>query len=82
MTDLDAFHTHVAEHHKIASGILRRIATDTDLPYPEVRGDFVSGGPEITFLFWDMLNDTHPGRFVGVFWCHGCRRFGFHEKTH
>lgn len=79
---LQALHDHTTEHHKIVTGILRYVSRNADVPYPEVRDDFASGGLEITSLFWDMLYDIHPGRFVGVFWCHGCRRFGLHEKIH
>lgn len=79
---LDALHAHQKEHHKIASGILRYIARHADLSYPDVREDFITGGPEITSLFWDMLHDLHPGRFVGVSWCHSCRKFNLEEVTH
>lgn len=82
MTDLEAAHAHSLEHHKIVTGILRAIAKDVGIPYPAARDLFRDGDEGATVLFWHRLNGLHPGRFVGVHWCAGCRRFGLHEKTH
>jgi hypothetical protein len=82
MTDLEALHAHTQEHHRIVTGILRGLAGEADVPYPVVRDLFRDGNQETTAVFWDRLWTSHPGRFVGIFWCHGCRRFGLHEKTH
>jgi len=82
MTDLDALHAHQKEHHRIVTGILRYISHHADVPFAEVRQDFIEGLPDITILFWEITHDTYPGRFVGVSWCHGCRRFSLDEYAH
>jgi len=82
MTDLEALHAHQQEHHRIVTQALRYIAKGADLPYPLVRDDFISGDPEVTGIVWDIIHETHPGRFHGVSWCHACRSFALYEKTH
>lgn len=82
MTDLDALHAHQKEHHRIASGVLRTFAQQADVPYSIVRDLFIEGEPDTTALFWMRVHEQHPGRFVGVSWCHCCRKFNLEEIIH
>jgi len=82
MFDHAALHEHQAEHHRIVTDVLRYIAKEAGLPYPFVREDFISGEPELTGIVWDILHLNYPGRFVGVSWCYGCRRFNLDEYKH
>ncbi len=81
-TIIEDLHVHQVEHHKTVIRVLSSIARDTDLPLPLVRSDFIEGDLDATILFWERLNDLHPGRYRHVSWCHGCRKFNLEEVTH
>lgn len=69
-------------HNQIAVKALRSIANDAGAPYPVVRDTFIGGHYETTLLFWEKIKADHGGRFVGVDWCHGCRKFSLEEADH
>lgn len=79
---LEALHSHQKEHHKIATDVLRWFALQAEVSYPTVRDLFIEGHPEVTQAFWLRLNDFYPNRFIGVDWCHGCRKFNLKEVSH
>ena len=79
--DYKTAHVHQIIHNKIVRSVLRRIAKESEVPYPLVHEDFTAGREEITRYFWDVLNEDYPDTFSNVYFCQGCRKFSLIENS-
>jgi len=80
MNQFDAQLAHQHEMHTIAMDALRIVARTWRTPYPIIRDRFIGGDFPITAEFWRVVHARYPGRFAGVDWCHGCRKFNLHPR--
>jgi hypothetical protein len=76
-SELVQTHDHKAD--KLARDVLKRVSRMSGRPYKEVTADFKSGDFYITRRFWLLLNAERPGKYSGVNYCYGCKKFCLFE---
>ena len=69
---------HTPTHSKMVRNALRKVARDQQEPYQNIRQEFIQGEDEwLAEQFWQALWKLYPDskKYVGVNFCHGCKKF-------
>lgn len=69
------FQRHQHAHDKLVRQAIKAVGLNLQLTYQDSLRLFRDGDVPVTFHFWEEINATHPGFFVGVSYCMGCRKF-------
>ncbi len=83
MDDFELLMLHLKQHfyHTLVKGVLQRLAKERGIRYAEAADWFRDGDTGITADFWKIVEAGHPGRFSGVYYCHGCKKFALVEPV-
>jgi len=70
-------HKHSKTHNKIVRHVLKRIANQSQVLYPDIKKKFVVDCDiEISRQFWELLREDYPNhRFAEVSCCPDCGKF-------
>jgi hypothetical protein len=70
-------HKHSKTHNKIVRHILKKIASQSRVLYPEIKKKFVVNcNIEISLRFWELLREEYPKHcFTEVSCCPDCGKF-------
>ena len=70
-------HNHSKTHNKIVRHVLKRIANQSQMLYPDIKKKFVVDCDiEISLRFWELLREDYPTHsFDSVSCCPDCGKF-------
>jgi hypothetical protein len=70
-------HKHSKPHNKIVRHVLKRIANQTQVLYPDIKKKFVVDCDiEISLRFWELLKEEYPNHsYTEVSCCPDCGKF-------
>ncbi len=70
-------HKHSKTHNKMVRHVLRQIANQNEVLYPEIKHQFVVNcDMTVTIQFWDLLKAEYPNHaFTEVYCCPHCGKF-------
>ncbi len=77
--NLKTFEKHQHIHDELVRSILKRIAEEKGRKYDDFSRLFRNGRPKENLLFLDILHKEHPGKFCGVWYCMGCKKYSLDE---
>lgn len=66
---------HLHNNHKLVMAALKAVAKDVEVPFADVKKDFIAGNEDVTVLFWRFFYAENPYKTNGVDCCHTCRKF-------
>lgn len=77
---LEKFMLHRHAGNEIAKKALKQIGIRTNRTLNQVVKAFTHQEVLATEMFWELIEKEHTGKFNGVEYCCGCKKFTLHQR--
>ena len=80
MREFHQLHQHQKFHDQLCREALKSTGRTMGIGYAVALERFRSCDIDVTVSFWGYVNSVAPGKYSGVSYCLGCRKFSFDSQ--